>query len=96
MISPPTAMKAYIKLYGAFKEAAGTPELTLEVKEGLTSGELVDMLREKYGQAFAGLVSAESGALVICDGNVTRDGTHRLHDGSRVAIVPAMLGGTEA
>lgn len=86
-------MKVEVRLFGTFKEAAKTTVVHEELNGAATLGGLLDKLHQHYGAAFANLHDANSGTLIICNADITRELDLKLNDGDVVKLVPAVPGG---
>ncbi|ASI99493.1 ubiquitin-like small modifier protein 1 [Thermococcus celer] len=88
-------MKVRVRYFARFRSLAGVGEEELEVPEGTTVGELINILRERH-PALKNEVFAEDDDLA--DVNVSRNGRYVgfdevLEDGDVVALFPPVSGG---
>ncbi|HZU07577.1 MAG TPA: molybdopterin converting factor subunit 1 [Chloroflexota bacterium] len=81
-------MQLRLRFFAAAREAMGRSEMSLEVPEGATVGDLLAQLRATY-PAFAAL-PREMMVSVNLD---YRPPDHPLHDGDEVAFIPPVSGG---
>ena len=84
-------MKTTVKFFAAFHDMTGTRELNLEVREGLTVGELYHDLRARFPR-----LADYSGSLLFTVNAEYVPADHALHDGDEVAFIPPVSGGTHA
>lgn len=81
-------MSVQVRLFAAVREAAGTPQTTVEA--GPLPAVLAE-LRERYGEHFAARLAVCS---VLVDGRaVPSDATVEVPDGAEVAVLPPFSGG---
>ncbi len=81
-------MKATVKLFAILREKAGTPELVLELPEASSVADLL----EEVGRRFPGLPSLTPNSMVAVNAEYV-EGSHLLHDGDEVALIPPVSGG---
>ena len=86
-------MKVEVRLFGTYKEAAKASILNEELNGVVTLGELLNKLTKRYGGTFENLHDANSGVLIICNADITRELNLKLADGDVVKLVPAVPGG---
>jgi len=88
-------MKVTVRYFARYRSLVGKGEEELEVPEGITVGELIDILKERH-PVLRKEVFAEDDDLA--DVNVSRNGRYVrfdevLRDGDIVAIFPPVSGG---
>lgn len=88
-------MKVTVRYFARYRSLVGRSEEELEIPDGITVGELIEILKEKH-PVLEGEVFAEDDDLA--DVNVSRNGRYVrfdevLHDGDIVAIFPPVSGG---
>ncbi|MEM4699442.1 MAG: MoaD/ThiS family protein [Candidatus Nezhaarchaeales archaeon] len=87
-------MRVRVELYASLRERAGAKEVELELPQGSTLADLVELLRERVGVG-----SGELGALkILIDGRPAEGlGGLRapLRDGCSVSVFPPLAGGLE-
>jgi molybdopterin converting factor small subunit len=76
-----------VRLFAALREAAGVAEV--EVPPAAL-GELLDGLRERFGERFTRVLSYAS---VLVDSERRSDPAYRVPDGAEVALLPPFSGG---
>ena len=81
-------MKVRVLLFASVRQSAGGDEMTVEVPEGATAGELLERLRERI-PALEGL--ADRIKLAVNEEFVAAD--HALRPGDVAAVIPPMSGG---
>lgn len=81
-------MKVRVRLFGALAERAGTGEDVLDVGDGTTAGDVVELMRDRHPRA-APLLGQIS--LAVNLEVVTAD--HPLADDDEVALLPPVAGG---
>jgi molybdopterin converting factor subunit 1 len=84
-------VKATVKFFAALHEMTGTRELNLEVKEGLTVGELHRDLCARFPR-----LADYSGSLMYSVNAEYVPADHPLGDGDEVAFIPPVSGGAHA
>jgi molybdopterin converting factor small subunit len=87
-------LKLEIKYFGIIRDVAGKKEETIEAPEGTSLKKLFAMLSEKYGTAYANLLTIPYLRVFVNDRLV--DDKHfeqRIEEGSMVSLVLAMHGG---
>ncbi|HUV54331.1 MAG TPA: MoaD/ThiS family protein [Candidatus Krumholzibacteriaceae bacterium] len=94
-------MRVDVRLMGVLRDAAGSPEVRLEVEEGSSLGDVVDRLIEERPELEDVLIdrvvdSYAPNALIIVDGveasNLEGSSTS-LRDGSTLVFLPVTHGG---
>lgn len=94
-------MQVTCVLFGPLRESVGTKEVSCEVGDGATVGDVVDRLVER-SPALADRLLDEAGNPDIDGMNVTRNGTNVVHergldtpveDGDVVRFAPPVVGG---
>jgi molybdopterin synthase sulfur carrier subunit len=88
-------MRLKVRYFARYRSLVGKSEEELEVPEGITVGELIEILKERY-PVLRNEVFAEEDDLA--DVNVSRNGRYVrfdevLKDGDVVAIFPPVSGG---
>lgn len=88
-------MKIRVRYFARYRSLVGKSEEELEVPDGITVGELIEILKERH-PALKNEVFAEEDDLA--DVNVSRNGRYvkfdeALQDGDVVAIFPPVSGG---
>ncbi len=88
-------MKVTVRYFARYRSLVGRSEEELEIPDGITVGELIEILKEKH-PVLEGEVFAEDDDLA--DVNVSRNGRYVrfdevLRDGDTVAIFPPVSGG---
>jgi len=95
------AVRVDVRLMGVLRDAAGSPEVRLEVEEGSSLGDVVDRLIEERPELEDVLIdrvvdSYAPNALIIVDGveasNLEGSSTS-LRDGSTLVFLPVTHGG---
>ena len=81
-------MQIRVLLFASVRQSAGGDEITLEVPEGATAGELLERLREKI-PALEGLTDRIK--LAVNEEFVVAE--HALQPGDVAAVIPPMSGG---
>ena len=84
-------MKAKVRFFAALREMLGASELSLELADGQTVGDLYRELCDRYPRL------AEYGSILLYSVNaeyVSPD--HALRDGDEVAFIPPVSGGSGA
>jgi molybdopterin synthase sulfur carrier subunit len=76
-----------VRFFAALRDAAGTSEAELEPAQ---LGELLSVLRERYGSRFTEVLGYSS---VLVDGERGPDLATRVPDGAEVALLPPFSGG---
>lgn len=84
-------MKATVKFFAALHEMTGTRDLNLEVREGLTVGELHRDLCARFPR-----LADYSGSLMYSVNAEYVPADHPLGDGDEVAFIPPVSGGAHA
>jgi len=84
-------MKATVKFFAAVHDMTGTRELDLEVREGLTVGELHRDLCARFPR-----LADYSGSLMYSVNAEYVPADHPLDDGDEVAFIPPVSGGAHA
>lgn len=83
-------MSVKVLLFAALRESAGMASLEVEAD---SVAELLDQLRERFGEPFATRLDVAS---VLVDGQVVHSGSAPLADGAEVALLPPFSGGAGA
>jgi molybdopterin converting factor subunit 1 len=84
-------VKVTVKFFAAFRDMTGSRELNLEVREGLTVGELHRDLCARFPHL------ANHGASLMYSVNAEYvPADHRLGEGDEVAFIPPVSGGAHA
>ncbi|MEE8442729.1 MAG: molybdopterin converting factor subunit 1 [Dehalococcoidia bacterium] len=81
-------MIACVKLFAILREKVGTSDLTLELPEGATVDDLLKEMDRRYPTLF----DVTSPAMVAVNTEYAQ-GSHPLHDGDEVALIPPVSGG---
>ena len=81
-------MKVKVKFFASLRERAGAGEITREIKEGGTVGELWESLKKDYPR----LAPVEMRLLYAVNQNYVRP-DHILKENDEVAFVPPVSGG---
>lgn len=81
-------MKVNIRLFAALREVLGRGEVTLNVSEGATVGELQGQLMREYPA-----VEALLPTLVWAVNEDYVSAEHRLREGDEIALIPPISGG---
>lgn len=81
-------MKVDIRLFAALREVLGRGEVTLNVSEGATVGELQGQLMREYPAVEAFLAT-----LVWAVNEDYVSAEHRLREGDEIALIPPISGG---
>jgi len=84
-------MKTTVKFFAAFHDMTGRRELNLELREGLTIGELYHDLRARFPR-----LTDYGGSLLFTVNAEFVPADHVLHDGDEVALIPPVSGGSHA
>jgi len=84
-------VKAKVKFFAALSEMTGARELSLELADGQTMGDLFRELCTRFPRL------AEYGPIVLYSVNAEYVGPeHALRDGDEVALIPPVSGGCDA
>lgn len=95
--------KVHVKFFASVREAAGFPEDEVELNEGATLLDLIDLLVERYGVELKNQLIDSSGnkpsphIQYLIDGENSRQrGGYgiKIQPGSEIAILPPVGGGT--
>jgi len=78
-----------VVLFAAAKDAAGTPELQLDLKDGASTGDVVEALTKQFPQLERILPRC---ALAV-NGEYVQDAEPGLSPGDEIALLPPMSGG---
>ena len=81
-------MKVNIRLFAALREVLGRGEVTLNVSEGATVGELQGQLMREYPAVEAFLAT-----LVWAVNEDYVSAEHRVREGDEIALIPPISGG---
>ncbi len=84
-------MKARVRLFARLSELAGFRETDIELGEGLSAGDVYDLLCRRH-PALAGL----EGSLVFAINREYVTPDHRLTEGDELALIPPVSGGADA
>jgi MoaD family protein len=77
-----------VKFFASYREMLGEEQLLLEVEEGCTVGDVLDLLKDRFPAL------REQGYMPLTACNLTRvSKKHLLADGDEVAIFPPVSGG---
>jgi molybdopterin synthase sulfur carrier subunit len=76
-----------VRLFAALREAAGVAEVQVPAA---TLGQLLDGLRERFGEPFAAVLGYAS---VLVDSQRRSDPAFEVPDGAEVALLPPFSGG---
>jgi molybdopterin synthase catalytic subunit len=82
-------MKVRLRLFASVREIVGAGELSMEVPDGTTVGQLVQRVGEAYPR-LRGL----SSSLLLAVNREYRPAGHALQDGDEVGLIPPVSGGT--
>jgi molybdopterin converting factor small subunit len=86
-----------VALASIYREAARAKELTLDLPEGSTLGDLASKLSGLYGGSFKELMAEEGSisreALLLVDGMNIRQASLKLKDGDFIFIASEVVGG---
>lgn len=83
-----------VLLFGALKRLAGSPEVQLDVREGMNVLHALADLSVRYGPHFRTIVFGDGaeneGAIILVNGAPVRSGVmeKRLHDGDSLSLMP--------
>lgn len=93
-------MKVRVLLYGHLRSLVGSPELSLEVPDGLTIGELLKVLASRYGELSV-IISPQGGVrphyIVFVNGRdleLLGGYSYVVRDGDTISLVPISHGGS--
>jgi molybdopterin converting factor subunit 1 len=81
-------MKVRTKFFAAIKDIVGTPEVELELPDGITAGELF----QRYCQQHAPLSRYANNAMISVNLEFVPPETC-LHEGDEIAFIPPVSGG---
>jgi molybdopterin converting factor subunit 1 len=81
-------MKVRTKFFAAIKDIIGTPEVELELPDGITAGELF----QSYCQQHAALSRYANNTMISVNLEFVPPET-RLHHGDEIAFIPPVSGG---
>jgi molybdopterin converting factor subunit 1 len=84
-------VKVRVKFFAALHDMTGRRELNLEVREGLTVGELHRDLSARFPR-----LADYSGSLMYSVNAEYVPADYALHDGDEVAFIPPVSGGAHA
>jgi MoaE-MoaD fusion protein len=84
-------MKVRTKFFAAIKDIVGTPEVELELPDGITAGELF----QSYCQQHASLSRYATNTMISVNLEFVPPET-RLHEGDEIAFIPPVSGGCES
>ncbi|HSF31654.1 MAG TPA: molybdopterin converting factor subunit 1 [Candidatus Tectomicrobia bacterium] len=84
-------MKVTTKFFAAIKDIVGTPEIELELPDGVTAGELF----ERYCQQHAPLSRYANTTMISVNFEFVPPETP-LHEGDEIAFIPPVSGGYES
>jgi len=77
-----------LKLFAFFRQVLGAPELSYEIAEGATAGDLIDDILRKHPS-----LEGSRGHVVITVNKTAVKLTDKIHEGDEVAILPPVSGG---
>ena len=81
-------MQVQVKLFAAAREMVGRGEVSLELGEGSTVGDLLDYLFRQYPQ-----LKAIAGSLLLAVNREFAERTVKLQEGDEVGMIPPVSGG---
>ncbi len=81
-------MLVTVKFFASYRELLGEDQLLIEVDEGVTVGDVLELLKDRYA------VLREQGYMPLTACNLTHvSKKHVLADGDEMAIFPPVSGG---
>lgn len=83
-------MQVQVKLFAAAREIVGQGEISLELREGSTVGELMEHFFCHYPE-----LRAISGSLLLAVNREFAERTITLHEGDEVGVIPPVSGGDD-
>jgi MoaD family protein len=81
-------MQVTVKLFSYFRQIAGTDQLAVDVAEGTTAADLLDLLSERLDST---ALKDKSASLMVNQRNAAPETT--LKDGDEVLLLPIVGGG---
>lgn len=83
-------MRVHVRLFAAYREAAGVGRLDLELRPGATANDAIAELSRKHPAITAG------GSVVIAKNREYVTAAEPLVDGDEIALIPPVSGGEKA
>lgn len=83
-------MRVQVKLFAAAREIVGQGEVSLELKEGSTVGDLIEHFFVRYPR-----LKEMAGSLLLAVNREFSELTVKLHEGDEVGVIPPVSGGAE-
>lgn len=81
-------MQVQVKLFAAAREIVGQGEVSLELREGSTVGDLMEYFYSQYPE-----LKAIAGSLLLAVNREFAEGTVKLQEGDEVGVIPPVSGG---
>lgn len=82
-------MQVSVRFFAGYKDLLGEEQLLVEIDEGATVGDILELLKERYPSI------REQGYMPLTACNLKHvSKKHRLEDGDEVAIFPPVSGGS--
>ncbi|MFQ5883173.1 MAG: molybdopterin converting factor subunit 1 [Candidatus Methylomirabilales bacterium] len=81
-------MQVQIKLFAAAREIVGQGEVSLELTEGSTVGDLMEHFFDRYPK-----LKAIAGSLLLAVNREFAERTVKLQEGDEVGVIPPVSGG---
>lgn len=90
-------MRITVRYLAQLRQATGVAEETLDIPNGCTLSQLVELLAERHGPAWSHAVITESGqvrpTILLFVNDVQQPEQTRLNDGDEVAFLSPIAGG---
>jgi molybdopterin converting factor subunit 1 len=83
-------MQVQVRLFAAAREIVGRGEVSLELREGSTVGDVMEHFFSHYPE-----LRAISGSLLLAVNREFADRTNTLHEGDEVGVIPPVSGGDD-
>ncbi|MFQ5532685.1 MAG: molybdopterin converting factor subunit 1 [Candidatus Methylomirabilales bacterium] len=84
-------MRVNVKLFAAAREIVGEGEVSLDLTDGSTVGDLMEHFFTRYPE-----LKRISGSLLLAVNREFAERTVRLEEGDEVGVIPPVSGGTNA
>ncbi len=81
-------MLVQVRLFAAARDIVGQAEVSLELKEGSTVGDLMEDFFARYPE-----LKAIAGSLLLSVNREFAERTAKLHEGDEVGLIPPVSGG---
>ncbi len=80
-------MRIVVKLFANIAERAGTRQVELELRDGATVGEVLEVLRQRWSKM------TWNNGLMLAVNREYADAARALRDGDELAVIPPVSGG---